>query len=516
MLIDLEQAAAGTCYESQVAIVGAGIAGLMLARKLAERGVRVHLLEAGGLELEERSQSLYAAEMAADRHTGATEGRFRVFGGSSTRWGGQLLPYTDDIFSPPAGCPSAAWPIGAQEIEQYYAEVLATMGVDDLPFTAELLRALGHPAVEFVEDVRLRFSKWAPFARRNLAASVGRACLEHANATVFAHANAMTLEMDAAGERVVAVRVKNYAGAEFRFTAEQFVVACGTIESSRLMLASGVGNAHDQVGRYFHDHVGMHAARIDGTARARMLDRLGPFFVAGTLHTCKLEASAELRAREALPAAMAHVVIVEPEDSGVAAVRNLLRSLQRGDLRTALGENLAPMLQGAADVARLVWESRVRKRRAVSARATVYLNLDLEQVARAENRIRLSDAKDALGQQRAVVDWRVSAEDTATALRFAPHIRSELERLGIAPLEWLPGVFDGGAAPPLVDTFHAMGGLRMGDDPAESVVDARLKVHGVENLYVASCAVYPAGGSSNPTFTLMALALRLGDLLTAG
>ena len=53
----------------------------------------------------------------------------------------------------------------------------------------------------------------------------------------------------------------------------------------------------------------------------------------------------------------------------------------------------------------------------------------------------------------------------------------------------------------------------MGDDPQQSVVDRDLRVHGLANLHVASCAVYPSGGSSNPTFTLMALSLRLADHL---
>ena len=168
MLIDLELEAAGGSYTSDVCVLGGGIAGLVLARKLAGPGVKVHLLEAGGLELEERSQRLYEAEMAGDAHAGAREGRFRVFGGSSTRWGGQLLPYTEDIFSPRVGMPSRAWPIGAEAVEPYYAQVLEIMGVDGLPFGAELLGALGHPAVGFGDAVRLRFSKWAPFGRRNL------------------------------------------------------------------------------------------------------------------------------------------------------------------------------------------------------------------------------------------------------------------------------------------------------------------------------------------------------------
>ena len=55
----------------------------------------------------------------------------------------------------------------------------------------------------------------------------------------------------------------------------------------------------------------------------------------------------------------------------------------------------------------------------------------------------------------------------------------------------------------------------MGDDPETSVVDRDLTVHGLTNLSVASCAVFPSGGSSNPTFTMMALSLRLADRLAA-
>jgi choline dehydrogenase-like flavoprotein len=238
-----------------------------------------------------------------------------------------------------------------------------------------------------------------------------------------------------------------------------------------------------------------------------MLERLGPFFVDGTLHTCKLEASPELRAQQNLLAVMAHVTIEEPEDSGPAAVRSLMESVQRGKVGEALKTNLWPALRGSADVLRLFLHARFRQRRAVSKRARVRLHIDLEQAADERNCIRLSDEKDALGMRRAIVDWRVGEQERDTALRFAAAIRAELERLGLGPREWSD-------EPVFADTFHSMGGLRMGDDARASVVDHDLRVHGVANLYVASCAVYPSGGSSNPTFTLMALALRLAERLS--
>lgn len=514
MQIDLEQVAeGGTTFASPICIVGAGVAGLILARKLADAGCKVALLEAGGLELEERSQSLYNAEMAAETHEGTTAGRYRTFGGSSVRWGGQLLPFTPDIFTPAAGTHAVAWPISLTEIEEHFNEIQDLFQVGRLPFDQALLPALGHSAVAFAPTLRPRWSKWAPFQRRNLAQTLGPGILNDPNITVYTHANVAGLEGD--GTKIESASVLDYAGRKFRFTAERWVVCCGTVESSRLLLcSSGVPNPHDQVGRYFHDHLSFHAAVVPSGAREQVMQRLGPFFVDGTLHTVKVEATPELQQEAGLHACMAHFVIEEPEDSGIAAVRNLLTSIQRGRVKEAVTKNLLPLFAGLGDVLKLVWASKVQKRRAVSRRALVRMNIDMEQPATPENRIRLGEAKDALGLPKAVVEWKIRDGEYRTAHQFAGIIKQQWEQLGIAAFDWLPGLLDG-EWPRMADTYHPMGGLRMGTDPAGSVVDANLKVHGLSNLFVASCAVFPSGGSSNPTFTMIALTLRLARRLAA-
>jgi choline dehydrogenase-like flavoprotein len=60
---------------------------------------------------------------------------------------------------------------------------------------------------------------------------------------------------------------------------------------------------------------------------------------------------------------------------------------------------------------------------------------------------------------------------------------------------------------------HHLGTTRMSDDPKTGVVDANCRVHGVANLYVAGSSVFPTSGYANPTLTIVALALRLGDEL---
>jgi choline dehydrogenase-like flavoprotein len=55
----------------------------------------------------------------------------------------------------------------------------------------------------------------------------------------------------------------------------------------------------------------------------------------------------------------------------------------------------------------------------------------------------------------------------------------------------------------------------MASDPREGVVDADCKVHGVSNLYIGGSSVFASPGYANPTYTIVQLALRLGDHLNA-
>jgi choline dehydrogenase-like flavoprotein len=173
------------------------------------------------------------------------------------------------------------------------------------------------------------------------------------------------------------------------------------------------------------------------------------------------------------------------------------------------------MLMGSPDIFRLFYYSRFKRRRAISKRAVLKLNIDVEQGAYPDNRVCLSAInKDALGLPTAAIEWRIGEEEKLTAAKYAYVIKDFLEALGIAPLHWSESVVQH-TTPSMLDTNHAMGGLRMGQNPASSVVDRDLSLHGLTNLFVASCAVFPSGSSSNPTFTLMALAMRLADNLVS-
>ena len=130
MIIDLAEADVTNEIEADIAIVGAGIAGLLLATRLRKHGVRVIVLESGGYKQDESTHPLNRVVQLGQEYRGATEGRFRCLGGTSTRWGGALIPFLpDDMLSRPH-LDLPAWPLDIAALETYLREVEYLFGVD--------------------------------------------------------------------------------------------------------------------------------------------------------------------------------------------------------------------------------------------------------------------------------------------------------------------------------------------------------------------------------------------------
>jgi choline dehydrogenase-like flavoprotein len=166
------------------------------------------------------------------------------------------------------------------------------------------------------------------------------------------------------------------------------------------------------------------------------------------------------------------------------------------------------------------------------------ISVVFEQSPHPDSRITLAGSRDAFGMRQLRLDWRLDEFDRrsfATAVRLLSveagrqrlgrfWLRPALRRTDLDDPETIR--FDLPAESPdqtlhQLDTelrwgCHHMGTTRMHTDARRGVVDADCRVHGVENLYVAGSSIFPTAGISNPTLTIVALALRLADHLAAG
>jgi choline dehydrogenase-like flavoprotein len=138
-----------------------------------------------------------------------------------------------------------------------------------------------------------------------------------------------------------------------------------------------------------------------------------------------------------------------------------------------------------------------------------------EQFPNPESRITLSDRRDPLGMRISRIDWRVSEVEARAIRRIAELMVEQLARMGIEPPVLEEWVRDGAMFPldAVRDVAHPTGTTRMADDPATGVVDSQCQVHHVHGLFVAGTSVFPTVGHANPTQMIVALAVRLADIL---
>ncbi len=122
---------------------------------------------------------------------------------------------------------------------------------------------------------------------------------------------------------------------------------------------------------------------------------------------------------------------------------------------------------------------------------------------------------DNFGVPRAVIDLRFTPQDVQSVIDSHRVLDDALRANGIGRLEyWYPAAeLKDKVYAQAADGFHQVGTTRMGSDPTQSVVDAELKVHGVENLYIASSSVFPTTGQANSTLLAVAFGVRLAEKL---
>jgi choline dehydrogenase-like flavoprotein len=526
--------------------VGAGAAGISLALQYIGTGISVVLLESGGLEADAATQSLYAGTVADERlHSPPDRYRQRRFGGTTTIWGGRCMPFDEIDFEARDWLPHSGWPFQIAELLPYYAAANRLCEAGEFAYAAAAALPAGSQPIiadfhseHFSDDTLERFSCPTDFGARYL-----HRLQAATNIRLILHANVTNIRLLPAGDGVASLDVRTLAGARTSVTARHFVLATGGIETPRLLLASrdqlgsGIGNRHDQVGRYYMCH-------LAGTIGAIRIRRP----LAAVHHGYDLSSEGiYCRRRFALRAGVQrerslgnfvarlhHPRITDPAHRN--AVLSLLYMAKpfipyeyakrlHGDEQSGTGAWLRHALNvatGPAEAAGFAWhmlrDRKLAERKFPSiilkSRANLYsIDFHAEQQPNAGSRITLGSEPDALGMPRVHVDWQYTANDVATVKGALALLAQDFAGAGVGELEYQPesveyemtryGAYGG----------HHIGTARMGSDAATSVVNADCRVHGIDNLYIAGAATFPTSSQANPTLTIVALALRLAQHL---
>jgi choline dehydrogenase-like flavoprotein len=546
VIIDYLGSSAKADIDADLCVIGAGAAGIAIARHFIGTSVNVCLVEGGGATGEEQSQALYEGTSIGPLPLDAGTSRMRVFGGSCNLWGGGCIPLGKHDLAERQWVPHSGWPIAYDELKPYYDRAREYCQIEAHDFTdGSFLTEVAHTPISFDADKLIN----PVFARSPiLFGNAYRSELEKAsNIAVLLHANLLELHASASGAAVRYARIGAIDGRKGVVRARHYVLACGGIENARMLLLSnsvlprGLGNEYDLVGRYFMDHpCGSMGAIITDTPErlTRPYDRnlgkglapafpeigLSPAFqhahriLNGRVHPFAVEGSVPqgIRSLRDFRAALRPTV----QDENALLEARLCAALKNApsndDDARARSDNKALLALrvglGSVDIAKAMLQKLGNKPTVRSNR--VELIGYFEQAPNPDSRIALAEERDMLGLPKVCVDWRLTALDRYTYRTAAALFGAELAGAcgGLyQPAAWLSE--DDSATAQVHTTAHHLGTTRMSDDPQQGVVDQQCRVHGMDNLHIAGSSVFPTGGWAFPTFTIVALSLRLADHL---
>ncbi len=532
-----------TC-RPDICVVGAGPVGLIVAIALARRGTKVLLLEAGLKRPDFAHQRCADATIVSPKHH--ADMRFavaRAFGGTGWLWGGRCVPLDPIDFEPRPHIDPTGWPISHGDLDRYYAGAADLIGCKSPNFNLP-------PPLEFstahTEINLCSAERWCdePNVGRRLARNGLPPTLQ-----VVLDATVVDLELDKAGNSIAAVQVAS-ATERIRFDgARIYVLACGGLETTRLLLhmrehtRNLFGGADGPLGRFYVGHMSGTVARIrfkdpavgksfayilvdGGVCRRRIV------FTRDTLNEYRLPNVAFYPAnpllghpehRSGLLSSL--FLLLSMPVLGRRLISEAIREMQMADKPRYLAHLRNVLLDSPSAIVYLLdvaWQRLALGRRKpyifLQSRSGEYaLHYHGEPAPTAESRVVLGEERDAIGMRRLKIDLRFNANDAEGIARSHIVLDLALRRAGLGTLLFdVPQeTFADAIMQRASDGFHQIGLTRMAQHPADGVVDANCKVFSLENLFIASSSVFRTAGQANPTFSAVGLGLRLADHLAS-
>ena len=507
--------------DSVVVIIGSGAGGGTLGNELAQKGIDVVILEAGGrIEYEEfindEWDSFSQLAWLDNRTTG---GGWRVskdfpnlpawivkaVGGTTTHWAGASLRIQEHEFKTLThygkveGANLLDWPISYADLAPYYDEVEQALKVSGpvrypwgpkhrrYPYREHPVNAAGLVLARGAEKLGI---EWAPVPLATVSAPRGRSppcvyrgfcnfgCSTNAKQSALIvwipralKAGAEVRDMAMVGRIETDVRgratgVHYRREGEWRFQKARHVVVAGySIETPRLLLASGIANSSGYVGKCLMTHSGPGVwATFDEAIRWYK----GPPNMAVTEHWNYADAGKDFPGHYAF--------------------------MSQGPLPRAW----AQILVGA----RGLWGPALREEMLKYNHMAGFVPVG-ETEPQETNRVDLAEDVDQHGLRIPRATFAYSDNDRRLIEHSKRKMGEMLEAAGGRDL-WTSD-----------DTSHLLGGCRMGDDPKNSVVDADGRCWDVPNLWVCDGSLFPTSGGVNPSLTIQALACRIGDRIKA-
>ena len=539
-----------TTVEADVAIVGAGPAGIVLSLELADAGLQVTLIDSGGDSFDAEVQRLGDTVGEDPPHAPMSLATRRQLGGASNLWAGRCVPFDPIDFYPRPITGNVRWPVGYEELRGYFGRACdwcvcgkPNFDVGEIPDLAQSSLIPGWPGDQIRATALERWSLPTNFGqhyRARLRASprvrlvTGLTCTE--------------IVCCADGRSVDHLVLRSLRGECVAVRANRYVLACGGLETTRLLFASdqvhhrGIGNHSSHLGRWYMGHVESRIANVRFTTPP-----------SATIYGYERDADG-VYVRRRFTFSPGSIVAHDLPNAALWLVNPELGDPSHGSgtlsfLYLALSSPLGPHIVSEAIRLRQIETTRPISRRAHLAnvvrdlRSTTRLAVALgyqrflvrghkvpgvfvpstsnlypllyhgEHLPHRSSYVVPTSERDALGMPRLRTRLSFEDSDVQGAIRVHEHFDRYLRCHGLGQLEPLYDDLAAAVRKQVYGGYHQAGTTRMSARPKNGVLDRDLAVHGFRDLFVASSSAFVTSSQANTTFMIVVFALRLADHL---
>lgn len=492
-----------------ICIVGSGPAGISVAKTLLDSDLKVIMLESGGMLPEAEYQQLNKGENAGPSFLSLDASRLRCFGGASGLWAGHCSPFKSDEFDKKEFIPLSGWPISIDDLNEYYKEAAEMLGISYAKFYNERFFQNTLDGINFKQfDRKNSFLTGNVYQisnskNKDFGVKYKDELQSSKNTDVLFHSTVTQLNLNTDGSEVESVSIADLIGNKATIKAKKFVLACGALENPRILLASrryykeGIGNGSGFVGACFMSHPGvLKVGEIYRTSEEQCINRdkyQADYYV-------QFEMSLEQRLKQKT---LRHVFAIS-QSNGLASSKTYIP----GKLFTRFNQ-LVDKFSSLSS-----FKKTVCRLSGVYSSNTLELAVALEQPPRLSNNLSLHTSHDDLGVPKINMYWdNLSDIEKRTVATSVETLARELGVLNIGHVKYKSELLSGESYKFNDPVNHHIGTTRMSNNSSSGVVDKNCKVFGITNLYVAGSSVFSTSSIVNPTYTIIAMSLRLGKHL---
>jgi choline dehydrogenase-like flavoprotein len=506
MHIDARKLPGNSTIEGDICIIGAGAAGISMALDWVNTSYKVILLEGGGFDYDDQVQDLYAGKTTGQRYYPLRSARLHMFGGTTGHWAGMCAPFDDIDFEKRDYIEHSGWPITRADLDPYYARAHKLLELGPYNYDLKFWQEGYREYESMLEENDVVWNKIWQFSPPTRFGEKYRAPIVSAkNIHLYTFANVTDINATEDVNLIQSVTVKNHTGKQHTVKAKHYILACCSIQNSRLLLASnkiaskGLGNENDQVGRHFMEHLEINSAQLwlPHTKRYKLYEwpQERPSFRA------ELAITPQMQRKHGILNGTASLTPL----SIMKALPEKMDVWQNEDPRKSV-DTLLSVFRGAFDLMKTMKPDELY--------GAYELMTRIEQAPNPNSRVTLDSERDALNVPRAKLNWQLTSLDKRSIRKIYELIGQEFGRQGVGRVrihEWLRDATDESWPTFTGGGWHHMGTTRMSDDPKHGVVDKNCKVHSIGNLFAAGASCYTTSAAPNPTLTLVSLTLRLSD-----